>query len=107
MKKAYSYLLLAFSFLSFSLYSQPPLRLNYQAVVRTGDGSILTNHSLTVRVSIVSETINGTPVYTELNTATSNVFGIIQLVIGEGTPILGTLEQVNWKSSPLFFKSGG
>lgn len=72
--------------LSLSIYAQVPQGFNFQAVARDANGDILGDQSLGVQVSILKGTETGTAVYQEAHTITTNPLGLIQLVIGEGTP---------------------
>ncbi|UPT67563.1 MAG: hypothetical protein M0D57_02495 [Sphingobacteriales bacterium JAD_PAG50586_3] len=60
----------------------PPPGINYQAVARDNSGSILSNNTLTIRVSILIA-INGTPQFQETHTVTTNQFGLFDMVIGQ------------------------
>ncbi|MDW3645705.1 MAG: tail fiber domain-containing protein [Bacteroidia bacterium] len=97
-----SLLLLCLLLLGFAeLYSQAPQGINYQAVVRGNTGNLQINQTLGVRFSI--EDGNNT-VYQELHNTTSNGFGLIELVIGRGTPLSGTFNGVPWSQGPYFLK---
>ena len=72
-----------------SVYAQVPQGFNFQAVARGASGDILAEQDLGVQVSIIKGTETGNPVYTETHSVTTNPLGLIQLVIGEGTPADG------------------
>lgn len=69
-----------------SAYAQVPQGFNFQAVARGATGDILAEQALGVQVSIIKGTEEGNPVYEEAHTVTTNPLGLIQIVIGEGTP---------------------
>ena len=74
---------------------QVPLKMNYQAVVRNAQGNPLgANTNVTVRFQIHDLSAGGTVVYSETNTAVTNQFGLITMIIG-GT---GNLGVVDWGS---------
>ncbi len=83
-------------------YAQAPARFNYQGIVRDASGNAMTNQAVRLRISIVENTATGTVAYSETQTATTNGFGLYNLAIGNGTPITGTLGNVNWASGPKF-----
>lgn len=83
-------------------YAQAPARFNYQGIVRDASGNAMTNQAVRLRISIVENTPTGTVAYSETQTATTNGFGLYNLAIGNGTPITGTLGNVNWASGPKF-----
>ena len=83
------------------LYAQAPQGINYQAVVRGNTGNLQINKTLGVRLSIEDGT---NVVYQELHNTTSNGFGLVELVIGKGTPLTGTFNTVPWSQGPYFLK---
>jgi len=69
-----------------SVYAQVPQGFNFQAVARGANGEVLADQALGVQVSIIKGTEDGNPLYQEAHTITTNPLGLIQIVIGEGTP---------------------
>ena len=63
--------------------AQVPGSFQYQAVLRNDDGSIASNKPLEVRVRIHQGAAEGTVVYEEDHTTSSNASGIITLKVGE------------------------
>ncbi|MCF8224236.1 MAG: hypothetical protein K9J25_13955, partial [Bacteroidales bacterium] len=59
--------------------AQVPDAFNYQAVVRNSAGQEITNQDVGIQVTILQ---NGTPVYVEQFTPTTNEFGLININIG-------------------------
>ena len=68
--------------------AQVPGSFQYQAVLRNDDGSIASNKPLEVRVRIHQGAADGTVVYEEDHTTSSNASGIITLKVGEGVNTL-------------------
>ncbi|MGH1386994.1 beta strand repeat-containing protein [Kordia sp.] len=58
---------------------------NYQAVVRDAAGEPVTNQSMSVLVRIIAGAPNGSILYNEAHTVTSNAQGVITLPVGGGT----------------------
>ncbi len=73
-------------------------KISYQAVVRGTDNHLVVNTDLTVTVSL-SNSEDGTPVYTETHAVTSNMNGLISLLIGSGTPGSGSWTDVQWSTA--------
>ncbi len=89
--------LLRFTFLlltsiSVSVYAQAPQGVHYQAVARNGT-SLVTNASVSVRFTISA---GGTATYQERQNATTNAYGLFNLVIGTGTPLFGQFSTIDW-----------
>lgn len=84
----------------------PPSGINYQAIARNNSGAILANTALTIRVSILN-TVGGSALFEETHSVTSNNFGLITFVIGQGTLTGGTystLTAIPWGASEYFVK---
>ncbi|MFA5668304.1 MAG: tail fiber domain-containing protein [Balneolaceae bacterium] len=77
-------LLLVVAFFVATAYAQIPEGFNFQAVARDANGNILTHQSLGVKVNILKGSDTGDVVYSETHSTSTNVTGLIQLVIGEG-----------------------
>lgn len=70
-------------------------KISYQAVVRGTDNHLVVNTALTVTVSLANSE-DGAAVYTETHAVTSNMNGLISLLIGDGTPVSGDWADVQW-----------
>lgn len=88
-------LLFALVFVS-GTYAQAPKGINYQAVARNAQGIIIPSQAINVRFSILDGTLTGTIIYQESHSTTTNIVGLFTLVIGKGTPTLGTFAAINW-----------
>jgi hypothetical protein len=93
-----------FIFLSCLLIAQPPQGINYQAVARDAAGSELQNHLVSVRFTIHDGTSEGTVVYQETDTVTTNKFGLFNLVIGSGTAVSGFFYDIQWSAHSKFLQ---
>jgi hypothetical protein len=102
MKK--SFLLLTLILICINLMSQIPMGFNYQAVARDAAGNVLTNKAVAFRVSILSGSETGTAVYSEVQKPTTNSFGLVNFVIGDGTSKSGSLESIDWSANTYFVK---
>lgn len=96
-----SFLILA---ISSSLFCQPPNAFKYQAVVRDGDGNIISNQNVNLRISIHNETPAGTILYQEMFSESTNQFGLVSLNIGLGSPVIGTFSAIDWKNDSKFIE---
>ncbi len=85
--------------------SQAPDRLSYQAVIRNNSNVLVTNQSVGMRISILQGAANGTPVYVETQTQSTNVNGLISLEIGGGTVVSGSMGTIDWANGPYFVKT--
>jgi hypothetical protein len=88
-------LFIAAAFLmAINLHAQAPEKFNYQGIARDNNGQALANQALGLRISILNP--SNTALYVEEHNASTNDFGLYNIVIGEGTPVTGTMGGVNW-----------
>lgn len=90
--------------LPFLCIGQTPEAIHYQAVARDGNGQLLSNQSLAVRLSVKANGPAGTTVYQETHSANTNDFGLFTLLIGQGNPSTGTFTSITWGTSSYFLK---
>ncbi|WP_118975331.1 collagen-like protein [Taibaiella koreensis] len=102
MKKILLSALLVSSFLL--AQAQIPAKFNYQGIARNGSGAPLVSQSLGMRISILSDSATGTPVYVETQSAVTNAYGLYSVAIGAGTPVTGTLGDVDWSTGDKYIK---
>lgn len=101
--KCTAFLLLVF-LLSVNAYAQVPQGFNFQAIARGSDGLPLLNQELGVRISILEGSETGQARYVETHTLTTNGVGLIQLIIGQGTPVETSFGDVNWSGFDNYVK---
>ncbi|MFK7925178.1 MAG: hypothetical protein AB8H47_24690 [Bacteroidia bacterium] len=66
------------------LHAQSTKGFNYQAVARDNSGATLDNTSVNLRFQIRDGSPNGTLIYQEKHTPTTNGFGLLATQIGKG-----------------------
>lgn len=76
--------------------------INYQAVVRDGAGALMVNTAVSTNFKIRQTTAGGTIVYEETHNPSTNDYGLINVVIGEGTPVTGIFADITWGSDTHF-----
>lgn len=84
---------------------QSPEKMSYQAIIRDASDDLLSNTSIGMQISILQDSISGTVVYVETHTPTTNVNGLINLEIGDGTAVTGTFSAIDWADGPYFVKT--
>lgn len=99
MKKILLFLFIAWSI---NAFSQAPEGVNYQMVVRNFTNTLVTNSPMAIRVQIRQTSATGTIVYSERHPVTTSVQGLVNLVIGSGTVLLGTFSSIQWANGPYF-----
>lgn len=77
---------------------------NYQGIARNAAGVAIANQNLGIRISILEGSAAGPVVYQETQTGTTNALGLFNLNIGEGTPVSGVFQDINWLSDAKFIQ---
>ncbi len=91
--------------LTASMFAQSPQKMSYQAVIRNSSGALVTNQSVDMQISILQGTSNGTAVYVETQTPTTNANGLVSIELGGGTVVSGNFSTINWANGPYFIKT--
>jgi hypothetical protein len=84
--------------------AQAPQGFKYQAVSRNTSGNVLSNQTILYRISILEGSENGTVIYSENHSATSNAHGLVNFTIGNGTINYGDFSTIDWGSNTYFIQ---
>ena len=80
-----------------SLFGQVPQGIQFQTVARQGSGVAMSNTNLTVYFRIQDG--GGTTVYEESHAVTTDIYGLFDVVIGQGTVLSGSFPTIGWGTS--------
>jgi hypothetical protein len=116
-------LLFTFAICLFTLKAQTPQKMSYQAVIRDASGNLVRNSQVGMRISVLQGAPDGTDVYVEEYTITTNTNGLVSLEIGSGsqgststveslkssetataTIVSGDFSSIDWANGPYFIK---
>lgn len=103
MKKAIT--LLTAALLTATVWAQSPEKMSYQSVIRDTDDNLVTEQNVGMQISILEGSSTGTSVYTETQTPTTNINGLLSLEIGAGTVVSGDFATIEWANGPYFIKT--
>ena len=97
-------IIISFAFLALSAgtFAQAPQGINYQAVIRTNAGVILTNSNVGLKISLIQTSPGGTVVYEESFSPTTSNYGLVNIVVGQGTVISGDFTLIDWSTGVYF-----
>lgn len=96
-------LLFAFAIFNIS-FAQAPESMNYQTVIRDASGDIVANQNVSIRFKVRTTSSNGPVVYEEIHDQISNTHGLVNLVVGEGLIISGTVSTIDWASDSHYLE---
>lgn len=105
MKKLLLTLFAAVAFYTAQAQAQAPQKFNYQAVARNTTGVELANQAIGIKISILDGAPNGTEVYAETQTVTTNTFGLFTLKVGGGNVVSGNFSAINWAAGSKYIKT--
>jgi uncharacterized protein (TIGR02145 family) len=88
-----------------NLVSQAPNLMSYQAVIWDGSGNLVTEKTVSIKISILQGSVTGTSVYSETHRVQTNVNGLVSLMIGGGTNLSGKISDINWGGGSFFLKT--
>ncbi|MEL6561949.1 MAG: hypothetical protein AAFQ94_27425 [Bacteroidota bacterium] len=91
--------------MSLTVFAQSPQKFNYQALAQDSTGNPIANQSISIRLSILSGSANGTSIYSEAHNSITDGNGVFSLEIGDGTALIGTFDQIDWGSASFFLKT--
>lgn len=86
------------------LVAQAPQNFRYQTVVRNAAGEILQEQPIGIRVSILQYSPTGSYVFSETYNVFTNSLGLINLSIGTGSTVYGSIESIDWGNGPYFLR---
>ena len=86
---------------SIPMLAQSPGAFSYQAVARAGNDDLITSQEVSFRISILQGSADGTAVYSETHTDSTNEYGLISLKIGTGTTT-DDFTAIQWAGGPYF-----
>ncbi|HOR61199.1 MAG TPA: FISUMP domain-containing protein [Bacteroidales bacterium] len=86
-------------------YSQVPDAINFQAIARDANGDVLANTEIMLQLSILDGSAEGTQVYREVRTLTTNTYGSFSFQIGRGaSDFEGDFSAIDWSANDKFIK---
>src|SRR5690606_1101597 len=99
MKRYFAYSVIVFLMLAgLSVKAQSGLTgINYQAVARNLDGTVMADKDVDVRISILGGSANGLVQYREEHGVKTNALGLFTLQIGMGVALQGTFAEIPWQ----------
>lgn len=89
---------------SLNTWAQTPELMNYQAALRDGNGQLISNQSVTLRFTIREGNATGPTVFQERHTTTTNDYGMVNVVLGSGFALLGTVVGIDWESNSFYLQ---
>jgi len=93
--------ILAAMLLTTPSWTQVPQKISYQAVIRDASNHLVTNQQIGMQISILQSSADGTMIYSETLTPTTNANGLVSIEIGGGAGF----ESIDWANDLFFLKT--
>lgn len=97
-------MLILFDLSFFASKAQTPQATSYQAIIRNSSGILVSNRLVSLRFSIRDSIASGQIVYREIHNPITTTQGMVNLNVGNGTPISGSFSAINWGSKRKFLQ---
>jgi hypothetical protein len=80
--------------------------ISFQGLARNAAGEVIVSHKISLRLSILLNSVTGEVVYTETRETTTNPQGIFAVVVGDGTANskTGNFSTIDWRTTAKFIK---
>ncbi len=90
-----------------NLFAQTPEKMSYQAVIRDSGNNLVRESQISMQISILQGSENGTAVYVETQNPVTNANGLVSIEIGgeDATVIDGDFSTINWANNIYFIKT--
>lgn len=88
-----------------TILAQSPEKMSYQAVIRDANNDLLINQPVGMQISVVQGSADGNAVYIERHFPTTNINGLVTIMIGNGTIVEGRFAEIDWSSGPYYLKT--
>jgi len=87
-----------------TINGQAPTSFKYQAVLRDSRSNTKANTATNISIDILQGSATGTSVYSETHRVTTEGSGLINLDLGTGTVVSGSMANINWATGIYFLK---
>lgn len=77
-------------------FAQNTINQNYQGVLRNDDGTPVANSTINIELAFEESAVGGLIAYSESHSVITNEFGEFNVVLGDGTAIVGTPYEVRF-----------
>ncbi|MBR5166882.1 MAG: hypothetical protein IKW86_02295 [Salinivirgaceae bacterium] len=75
---------------------------NYQAVIRDANGNLLAGQEIALRITLLS---GNNVLYIEQKNVTTNAYGVVSVVVGEGNAKQGSFNDIDWSAGNISMKT--
>ena len=89
---------------SITLPAQAPHSFRYQTVIRNSLGELLADKPVGIKISLLHNSPTGMVVYAETYNLIANSLGLVNLSVGTGSPVSGSMDDIDWGDGEYFMR---
>ena len=100
------YTIIVAMLISVKIFAQSPEKISYQAIIRNSENVLVTNQQIGMQISILQgdDANSAISVYSEIQTPTTNLNGLVTIEIGTGTTY-DDFSIIDWGNGTFFIKT--
>jgi len=105
MKKIFTLIIgIVFSIMILNSQVAPPQAFSFKATIQGANGQTIVNKTISLRISILQDDIDGFSVYSEYFTPATNHYSQVDVEIGKGNVLSGIFSSIDWSANKYFLK---
>jgi hypothetical protein len=105
MKKIFTLIIgILFSLTILNSQVAPPQAFSFKATIQGANGQTIVNKTISLRISILQDDINGFVTFSEYFTPTTNHYSQVDVEIGKGNVLSGIFSAIDWSAHKYFLK---
>ena len=85
--------------------AQVPQLMEYTAILRDSTNAKVVDRGVSLRLSVVPDTIGSQVVFQEVHTDTTDAVGLISVQIGDGTAVIGSMDSIHWSDTSQYLRT--
>jgi hypothetical protein len=105
MKKIFTLIIgIVFSIMILNSQVAPPQAFSFKATIQGANGQTVVNKTISLRISILQDDMNGFTAYSEYFTPTTNHYSQVDVEIGRGDVLSGIFSSIDWSAHEYYLK---
>ncbi|TAH41168.1 MAG: hypothetical protein EYC69_09345 [Bacteroidetes bacterium] len=82
--------------------SGQPKAIPFQGAARDASGAMLSNRTISLRLSVLDSASTGTMIYSETHSTSTSALGLFTVNVGTGNPSLGSFDMIDWGNNDKY-----
>ncbi len=90
---------------SFNAFAQAPKKLKYRTIIRNEQNVAVGGKYVDALVYVIQDSVSGKVVFSEKHHLKTNYDGAAIIVLGSGTPVMGSFENIDWSGRTNYLQT--